>query len=65
MNETIRVRLKRRARWCLALVVAGFLLFMLTPAVYGTGKMASTPVLPFVGMAVIFVGMLALRWLIK
>jgi hypothetical protein len=65
MNETIRERLKRRARWCLVFAFGGFLFFMLTPAVYGTGRMAHIPVLPFVGVAMVFLGMLAMQRMIK
>jgi|SRR6185437_8189362 len=65
MSETIRERLKSRARLCLVLVFGGFVLFMLTPAVYGTGRMASIPVLPFVGLAMALVGMIVMQWLIK
>ncbi len=65
MSETIRERLKRRVRWCLVFVLGGFLFFMLTPAVHGTGRTTDVPVLPFVGVAMAFVGMLAMQWLIK
>jgi hypothetical protein len=57
--------LKRRIRWCLMFGLGGFVLFILTPVVYGSGQTSVPPVLPVIGFVMFFGAMLAVQWLTR
>lgn len=63
MNETIRDRIKRRVRWCMAVAVLGWLIFPLTAATNGDGK--PLPIFIILGAGLVVAAILALQWAIK
>jgi DNA-directed RNA polymerase subunit RPC12/RpoP len=62
VNETIRDRIKRRVRWCIAIALSGWLIFPLAAASSG-GK--PRPELILLGFVFFGGAILALQWAVK
>lgn len=62
MNETMRDRLKRRVRWCIAVDFGGWLLFVLGTT---TASRQTFPILNIVGSVLFGGAILAIQWLVR